>query len=597
VANPKTAEMATEAKVKSRGRAATAAAEPVLPTLDNPLAEESGEPAAQEPAGAATPYDQALQAGEELRRRPQAAAATVQILRQHAKGRMTVWERIDVLQDRDSRPTVLYQNWGRNLDGASIVTAIVQIRGRDVALYGHDFTVRAGSMDATNGRKLANLIYLAGNRGIPLIGMNDSAGAFVPAGVGGLDGYAEAFTALRKISGVVPSIMCMFGFNAGGGAYLPRQGSFMIQPANTFFGLTGPGVVKSALGEDVTADDLGGPKVHGASGVSDITVTDEVAALRTAQRLLNYLPDSNKVAPRFEHTSDSLERRTTEIDTLLRKAFNSPTGFNTPLDVSILIQQVCDHGDYFELQPDRARNAVTAFGRLGGNVVGFVANNSAYASGQIDIDAAYKIARFVRFCSIYNIPVIFMEDTTGFLPGREQESRGIVQAGRALLDAIIDLRTPRMLLIIRNAFGGAYAAFNSYATGADIVLALPTTRVAVMGTAGKEYTYKKELQAVRAAAAAKRKELTAAHVESGRDAEDARQEAEREVADWLRAQEAEFNQRYEKELMNPREALSLGSISEIVMPTDLRAVLGRSLEFLLRHYEPAPWQSIQREFH
>ncbi len=597
MANPKTAEMATEAKVKSRGRAATAAAEPVLPTLDNPLAEESGEPAAQEPAGAATPYDQALQAGEELRRRPQAAAATVQILRQHAKGRMTVWERIDVLQDRDSRPTVLYQNWGRNLDGASIVTAIVQIRGRDVALYGHDFTVRAGSMDATNGRKLANLIYLAGNRGIPLIGMNDSAGAFVPAGVGGLDGYAEAFTALRKISGVVPSIMCMFGFNAGGGAYLPRQGSFMIQPANTFFGLTGPGVVKSALGEDVTADDLGGPKVHGASGVSDITVTDEVAALRTAQRLLNYLPDSNKVAPRFEHTSDSLERRTTEIDTLLRKAFNSPTGFNTPLDVSILIQQVCDHGDYFELQPDRARNAVTAFGRLGGNVVGFVANNSAYASGQIDIDAAYKIARFVRFCSIYNIPVIFMEDTTGFLPGREQESRGIVQAGRALLDAIIDLRTPRMLLIIRNAFGGAYAAFNSYATGADIVLALPTTRVAVMGTAGKEYTYKKELQAVRAAAAAKRKELTEAYVESGRDAEDARQEAEREVADWLRAQEAEFNQRYEKELMNPREALSLGSISEIVMPTDLRAVLGRSLEFLLRHYEPAPWQSIQREFH
>jgi acetyl-CoA carboxylase carboxyltransferase component len=380
----------------------------------------------------------------------------------------------------------------------------------------------------------------------------------------------------------VPSIMCMFGFNAGGGSYLPRQGSFMIQPANTFFGLTGPGVVKSALGEDVTPDDLGGPKVHGASGVSDITVADEVAALRTAQRLLNYLPDSNKVAPRFERTSDPLARRTTEIDTLLRKAFNSPTGFNTPLDVSIIIQQVCDHGDYFELQPDRARNAVTAFGRLGGNVVGFVANNSAYASGQIDIDAAYKIARFVRFCSIYNIPVIFMEDTTGFLPGREQESRGIVQAGRAMLDAIIDLRTPRMLLIIRNAFGGAYAAFNSYATGADIVLALPTTRVAVMGTAGKEYTYKKELQEVRAAAAVKFKELTAAYVASGSATDVAKQDAEREVADWLRTQEAEFNKR---------------SISEIVMPTDLRAVLGRSLDFLLRHFEPGPWQSVQREFH
>jgi acetyl-CoA carboxylase carboxyltransferase component len=569
----------------------------VTPTLDNPLMS-AADTAAREAAPAQLgPYDQTLIQAQDLRRRPFSAAGTLQIMRQHAKGRMTVWERIDVLQDKSSQPAILYQNWGPNLDGASIITAVVKIRGRDVALYGHDFTVRAGSMDATNGRKLANLIYLAAQRNMPLIGMNDSAGAFVPAGVGGLDGYAEAFTALRKINGVVPSIMCMFGFNAGGGSYLPRQGSFMIQPAHTFFGLTGPVVVKSALGEDVTPDDLGGPKVHGASGVSDITVADEVAALRTAQRLLSYLPDSNKVAPQYEPTSDSIERRTTEIDTLLRKAFNSPTGFNTPIEVAILIQQVCDHGDYFEIQPDRARNAITAFGRLGGNVVGFVANNSAVASGQIDIDAAYKIARFVRFCSIYNIPVIFMEDTTGFLPGRDQESRGIVQAGRAMLDAIIDLRTPRILLIIRNAFGGAYAAFNSYATGADVVLALPTTRVAVMGTAGKEYTYKRELQEVRAAAAAKVKEETAARIAAGVAPNAAHKEAEKVASDWLRAQEVEFNQRYERELMNPREALSLGSISEIVMPTDLRAVLGRSLEFLLRHYEPGPWQSIQREFH
>ena len=585
----------TGAKPRSKPEATTHTA--VTPTLDNPLAAAADAARRDVAHLQLAPYDQTLVQGEELRRRPYSAAGTVQILRQHAKGRMTVWERIDVLQDKGSQPAILYQNWGRNLDGASIVTAVVKIRGRDVALYGHDFTVRAGSMDATNGRKLANLIYLAAQRGIPLIGMNDSAGAFVPAGVGGLDGYAEAFTALRKINGIVPSIMCMFGFNAGGGAYLPRQGSFMIQPANTFFGLTGPVVVKSALGEDVTPDDLGGPKVHGASGVSDITVADEVAALRTAQRLLSYLPDSNAVAPPYETTSDSLERRTTEIDTLLRKAFNSPTGFNTPIEVAILIQQVCDHGDYFEIQPDRARNAITAFGRLGGNVVGFVANNSAVASGQIDIDAAYKIARFVRFCSIYNIPVIFMEDTTGFLPGREQESRGIVQAGRAMLDAIIDLRTPRMLLIIRNAFGGAYAAFNSYATGADIVLALPTTRVAVMGTAGKEYTYKRELQEVRAAAATKIKEETAARIAAGTAPDVARREAEKAAADWLRAQEAGFNQRYERELMNPREALSLGSISEIVMPTDLRAVLGQRLAFLLRHYEPGPWQSVQREFH
>jgi acetyl-CoA carboxylase carboxyltransferase component len=551
---------------------------PVTPSLDDPFAHET--PAAAPPPPA-TPYDQALVAGEELRKKPYEAATDIQIIRQHAKDRMTVWERIEVLQDRDTQPTVLYQNWGRNLDGASIVTAIIKVGGRDVALYGHDFTVRAGSMDATNGRKLANLIYLAGDRGIPCVGMNDSAGAFIPAGIGGLDGYAEAFTALRKISGIVPSIMCMFGYNAGGGSYLPRQGSFMIQPADTFFGLTGPGVVKSALGEDVTADDLGGPKVHGASGVSDLTVADEVAALRTAQRLLSYLPNSNRVAPPFERTSDPIDRSTIEIDTLLRKAFNSPSGFNTPVDVTILIERVCDYGDYFELQPDRARNAITAFGRLGGHVVGFVANNSAVASGQIDIDAAYKIARFVRFCSIYNTPVIFIEDTTGFLPGRDQESRGIVQAGRAMLDAIIDIRTPRILLILRNAFGGAYAAFNSYATGANVVLALPTTRVAVMGTAGKEYVYKTEIRQMREEAARKRK--------AGMP--------DAEVAEWLRGEDAKLNQRYERELMNPREALSLGSISEIVMPTDLRRVLTHHLRFLLNHYVPGAMVEPQREFH
>lgn len=551
----------------TRAAAKAAPAATLKPTLDNPLAEAPAADTASLP-----PYDAALKAGEELRRRPYTAAGTIQTLRQHARNRMTVWERIDALQDRGAQPTVLWQNWGKNLDGASIVTLVTTINGRDVALYGHDFTVRAGSMDATNGRKLANLIYLAGDRGIPLIGMNDSAGAYVPAGIGGLDGYAEAFTALRKISGVVPSIMCMFGFNAGGGSYLPRQGSFMIQPDDTFFGLTGPGVVKSVLGEDVSPDDLGGPRVHAASGVTDLHVPDEVAALRVARRLLSYLPSSNRTTAPYLPTGDPIARRTTEIDALLRKAFNSPTGFNTPLDVSIIIERLCDRGDYFELQPDRARNAVTAFGRLGGHVAGFVANNSAVASGQIDVDAAFKIARFVRFCSLYNVPVIFIEDTTGFLPGREQESRGIVQAGRAMLDAIIDLRTPRILLILRNAFGGAYAAFNCYATGADLVLALPTTRVAVMGPAGKEYVYKDELRAVRAKA---------------------REHGE----EWLKAQEAEINQRYERELMNPREALSLGSISEIVMPDDLRHVLARNLDSLLRAYVPGPMTGPQREFH
>ena len=172
----------------------------------------------------------------------------------------------------------------------------------------------------------------------------------------------------------------MFGYNAGGGAYLPRQGSFMIQPEDTFFGLTGPGVVKSVLGEDVTADELGGPGVHGQSGVVDLTVPDEVGALRTAKRLLNYLPSSNRDMAPYQETSDPIDRPTGAIDTLLRKTFNSPTAFNTPFDVTILLQQICDHGDFFELQPQRARNTVTAFGRLNGNVVGFVCNNSAVST-------------------------------------------------------------------------------------------------------------------------------------------------------------------------------------------------------------------------
>ena len=517
-------------------------------------------------------YEATLKKGYDLIQRPRKAAGVDAITRQHSKKRMTIWERISVLTDED--PTVLFQNWGKNLDGASIVTAVVKIDGRDVALYGHDFTVRAGSMDATNGKKLARLMELAGKRKIPLVGLNDSAGAYVPAGVGGLDGYAEAFTALRKISGVVPSIMCMFGFNAGGGSYLPRQGSFMIQANDTFFGLTGPGVVKSVLGEDVTPDELGGPGVHSQSGVTDFVVKDEISALKKVRQLLKYIPDNNSQLSPFQPTSDPVDRKTWDIDILLKKAFNSPTGFNTPIDVTIMIQQLCDHGDFLELQENRARNTVTALGRMGGHVVGFVANNSAVASGQVDIDAAYKNARFIRFCNLYNIPMIFMEDTTGFLPGKDQEAKGIVQAGRAMLDSIIDLRTPRFLVIIRNAFGGAYASYNCYATGADFVIALPSARAAVMGPAGIEFVYKDELRAIRSA------------VKEGK-----------QTADWAKEEEAKLVKQYEDLLMNPNEALSLGSISQIAMPRDLRKILCENMDFHLRHYKPEPFTGVQREFY
>lgn len=523
-------------------------------------------------------YDDALKLGKELIEKPFLGGGEDRIRVQHSKSRMTVWERIKVLTDEE--PNITYQNWGPNLDGASIVTGILNIKGRDVAVYGHDFTLRAGSMDATNGSKLARLIQMAGTHGIPLIGMNDSAGAYVPAGVGGLDGYSEAFTALRKISGVVPSVMLMFGFNAGGGAYLPRQGSFMIQCDGTFFGLTGPGVVKSVLGEDVSAEDLGGPKVHGQSGVVDLVTGDELGSLRTAIRLLSYLPDNNHSFAPFYPTSDPVDRFIYEEDILFRKTFNSPTGMNTPFDITLYLQQICDHGEFFELQPQRARNIVTAFGRIGGHVVGFLANNSAVSSGQIDIGASRKGTRFVRFCNLYNIPMVFVEDTTGFLPGRDQEQNGIVLEGRKLLDSIIDLRTPRLTLIIRNAFGGAYATFNSYFTGASMVFALPTARIAVMGPAGKEYVYKDEITTIQ-------KEFLA-NVKKGM--------SDKEAASVRDAKLFEIGQRYERELMNPKEALSLGSVSSIILPGYTRNVLSKNLSFLMSKYKPAEMSGPQREF-
>jgi methylmalonyl-CoA decarboxylase subunit alpha len=544
--------------------------------LENPLAKPPAARQAELQPNA--PYPAALALGRELIGRELAGGGPARVRTQHAKGRMTIWERIKVLTDRE--PSFLFQNWGPSLDGASIVTGILDIGGRDVAVYGHDFTLRAGAMDATNGAKLERLIRLAIERRIPLIGMNESAGAFVPAGVGGLDGYSEGFTALRKASGVIPSLSLMFGFNAGGGAYLPRQGSFVIQAGGTFIGLTGPGVVKSVLGEVVSAEALGGPEVHALSGVADLVADDEAHALRLALRLLSYLPDHNSVAPPYLPTSDPLDRGGEDEDILFRRTLGTPSGMSAPFEITLFLQLIADHGEFFELQPARARNLVTAFARIGGHVVGIVANNSAVASGQIDIDAARKGTRFIRFCNLYNIPMIFLEDTTGFLPGREQETRGIILEGRRFLDSIIDLRTPSITLILRNAFGGAYASYNSHFVGADLVLAMPMARIAVMGPAGVNFVYKKEVRALDDA-------YRAALAGGGDEAL-----AKRARAEGLAALTA----RYERELMNPKEALALGSVSRVVMPGTSRRVLAENLEFMLRHYVPSPLAGPQREF-
>ncbi len=546
-------------------------------SLENPFSPED----AEEDSVKDSPellYDQMLARGEELLKKPLHGGGESRVRAQHSKGRMTVWERIKVLTS--SEPHITFQNWGSELDGDGIVTGILNIDGRDVAVYGHDFTVRAGSIDSTNGSKIARQILMAGEHGIPLIGMNDSAGAYVPAGVGGLDGYSEAFAAMRKISGVVPSIMMMFGYNAGGGAYLPRQGSFVIQPEDTFFGLTGPDVVREALGENISADDLGGPKVHSKSGVVDLIAPDELGALRSTLRLLQYLPDNNHSAPSALSSSSSLDNYIEEEAILLHKTFTNPvTGFNTPFDMRLFLQQLVDYGDYFEIQQVRAKQLTTAFGRMDGNVVGFIANNSAYASGNIDTEASRKGAKFIRFCNLYNIPVIFLEDVSGYAPGSEQERMGVVQAGRELLDAIVDLRVPRLTLIVRNAFGGAYCAWNSYHVGGDFVFALPSARIAVMGPAGRQFVYKDEFREI----------LQNYQQELDSGTEEPKAAVDRDEA------MAKLTTRYERELLNPEEALRLGSVSRIVMPGHSRKVLGNTLCYLLRHYQPSAMDGPQRE--
>jgi len=546
-------------------------------SLENPFDPENTEEISVEESPEIL-YEQMLKRGEELLQKPLRGGGESRVRVQHSKGRMTVWERIKVLTSTE--PHITFQNWGSELDGAGIVTGILNIDGRDVAVYGHDFTVRAGSMDATNGGKIARQILMAGEHGIPLIGMNDSAGAYVPAGVGGLDGYSEAFAAMRKISGVVPSIMLMFGYNAGGGAYLPRQGAFVIQPADTFFGLTGPNVVREALGENISADDLGGPKVHSKSGVVDLIAPDELGALRSALRLLRYLPDNNHSAPPVRSTSLTLDDYVEEEAILLHKTFTNPvSGFNTPFDMRLFLQQLVDYGDYFEIQQVRAKQLTTAFGRMGGNVVGFIANNSAYSSGNIDTEASRKGAKFIRFCNLYNIPVIFLEDVSGYAPGSEQERAGVVQAGRELLDAIVDLRVPRLTLIVRNAFGGAYCAWNSYHVGGDFVFALPSARIAVMGPAGRQFVYKDEFREIL--------QKYQHDLDSGSE--------EHEAAVGRDAAMAKLTSRYERELLNPEEALKLGSVSRIVMPGHSRKVLGNTLCYLLRHYQPCAMGGPQRE--
>jgi Acetyl-CoA carboxylase, carboxyltransferase component (subunits alpha and beta) len=309
--------------------------------------------------------------------------------------------------------------------------------------------------------------------------------------------------------------------------------------------------VEGSLGGDTLQMNLRGPKVHSKSGVVDLTAPDELGALKTALRLLSYLPDNNHSYAPFKSSSLSLDDYFEEEALLLHKTFANPTtGFNTPFDMRLFLQQLVDHGDYFQIQEARAKQLITAFGRMGGHVVGFVANNSAFDSGNIDTESSRKGTKFIRFCNLFNIPVIFLEDVSGYAPGSEQEHAGVVQAGRELLDSIVDLRVPRLTLIVRNAFGGAYCAWNSHHIGADFVFALPSARIAVMGPAGRQFVYKEEYRQILCSYKESK--------DSGLDENKA--SAVRDKAMY------NLTARYEQGFANPEEALRQGSVSKLMMP-------------------------------
>ena len=418
-----------------------------------------------------------MKEGYDLIQRPIRSVSIDQIEKQHSKKRMTVWERMRVLTDKE--PNVLYQNWGKNLDGASLVTAVMNIDGRDVACYGHDFTVRAGSMDATNGNKLANLFRLAGDKGIPLIGMNDSAGAYVPAGVGGLDGYAEAFTALRKISGVVPEHHVHVRLQRRR-RLLPAAPGQLRHPAERhLLRPHRPGRREDACSARTSRPRTWAvPRCTARAAWPISPCVDEVAALRRRCGSSRTSPTTTASRRPSRRRAIRSSGKTWEIDTLLqaRRSTRRPASTrrstcrsSSSRSATTATTSSCSRSAPRRWSPPSAASAATSSASS--------PTTAPSRSGQIDMRRGLQDRRASCGSATSTTSRSSSWRTRpASCPAASRRARGIVQAGRAMLDAIVDVRTPRILLILRNAFGGAYASFNNYPTGADLVLALPTTR-------------------------------------------------------------------------------------------------------------------------
>jgi len=417
---------------------------------------------------------------------------------QHAKGKLTARERIEVLLDPDSFEEIgmfvehrcthfdMEQN---TVPGDGVVTGHGTINGRQVFLYSQDFTVLGGSLSETQAKKICQIMDLAAKVGAPVIGINDSGGARIQEGVDSLGGYGEIFQRNVDYSGVIPQISLIMGPCAGGAVYSPALTDFifMVEDSSYMF-VTGPDVIKTVTHEEVTQEKLGGARTHSMkSGVASLSFTNDVEALLQTRRLISLLPLSNRDNPVVRPTTDPSDRVNMSLATLI------PQDSSKPYDMKELIYGVVDESEFFEVQPDYAKNICIGFGCMRGRTVGFIANNPMYIAGCLDINASVKGARFIRFCDAFNIPIVTLVDVPGFLPGVSQEHNGIIKHGAKLLYAYAEATVPKITVITRKAYGGAYIVMNSKHLRGDLNYAWANAEIAVMGAAGAvEILYKRD---------------------------------------------------------------------------------------------------------
>jgi acetyl-CoA carboxylase carboxyltransferase component len=471
---------------------------------------------------------------------------------QHKKGRLTARERIDLLLDKGSFREVDALVTHRTTDfdlgekkylSDSVVTGWGTVNGRLVYIFSQDFTVFGGSLGEVHAEKICKIMDMAMKNGAPVIGLNDSGGARIQEGVVSLGGYADIFLRNTLASGVVPQISVIMGPCAGGAVYSPALTDFifMVRGSSYMF-ITGPNVVKTVTHEDVTFEDLGGADVHAeTSGVCHLAADSEPDALYLVQKLLSYLPQNNMEDPPFAPSGDTPLRMEEALDTLI------PDDPSKPYDIKDVINLIVDFGTFYEVQEAFAQNIVTGFARLGGHSIGIIANQPAVLAGVLDINASEKAGRFVRFCDSFNIPVLTFVDVPGFLPGTDQEHSGIIRSGAKLLYAYCEATVPKLTVITRKAYGGAYDVMSSKHIRGDVNLAWPSAELAVMGPDGAvEIIFRKELA----------------------EAEDPVKRKEELVAE------------YREKFANPYVAASRGYIDDVIEPRETRPRLINALEML-----------------